>query len=75
MNIRRCHFVFVPFAAFLFLFYRTSPTPVSIHPFSRMNGVSLVEERLYESSQDAANALFSAANEDEYDKIVDTFYG
>jgi len=40
-----------------------------------MNGVSLVEERLYEASQDAANSLFSAANEYEYDKIIDTFYG
>jgi len=39
-----------------------------------MNGVSLVEERLYESSQDAANGLFSAANEDAYDKIMNTYY-
>jgi len=75
MNIPRYHFIFVPFAAFLFLFYRTSPTPVSFHPFRRMNGVSLVEEKLYEAWQDADKSLFSIANEYEYDKIVDTFYG
>jgi len=40
-----------------------------------MSGVSLVEERHYEASQNAANSLFSAANEYEYDKIMETFYG
>jgi len=40
-----------------------------------MSGVSLVEERLYEASQDDANSLFSAANEYEYGKIMETYYG
>jgi hypothetical protein len=37
-----------------------------------MSGVSLVEERHYEASQDDANSLFSAANEYEYGKIMET---
>ena len=36
--------------------------------------MSLVKERHYEASRDARNSLFSAANEDEYDKIIDTSY-